>query len=251
MPRLLTTAARWIGVLALAPLAGLLLASGLAGEALPPAPKEYFNDYAHLTDADTARRLNRALEQFEKETSSQLVVAVFPKLEAGAALEDFTVRVFQAWKPGQKGKDNGAILFVFAQDHKVRVEVGYGLEGALTDAMCKRVIEEQITPRFRQGDFRGGLTQGTLALMQAAKGEYKGTGRTVAGNRSRRPGMGALPVVLFFLFVVVASIAGRRRGVVYSGGGHSSWGGWSGGGGGGGFSGGGGSSGGGGASGSW
>ena len=194
----------------MAQLAGLLLASGVAGEALPPAPKEYFNDYAHVTDAATARRLNDGLEQFEKETSSQLLVAVYPKMETDSSLEDFTVRVSQAWKAGQKGKDNGAILFVFVQDRRVRVEVGYGLEGVLTDAMCKRVIEEQITPRFKQGDYSGGLSQGTLALMQAAKGEYKGTGRTATGNRGRRQVMGALPVILFFLFVIVASIAGRR-----------------------------------------
>lgn len=241
----------WLGV----------LAGGVpAGEVIPPAPSAYFNDYAQVTSGDTASRMNRALEQFEKDTSIQLVVAVFPKLTTDSSLEDFTVRVFQAWKVGQKGKDNGAVLFVFTQDRKVRIETGYGLEGVLPDILCKRVIEEQIAPHFRQGDYNGGLVAGTMALMQAAQGEYKGTGKTAAGSKRQK---GFPWPFLVFLFVFMAiSILGRRRGTVYTGGGTRHWGGWyagggggwsggGGGSGGGGFSGGGGSSGGGGASGSW
>ncbi len=252
---------KWRGMLGLAILIWGMTAAN-AAETLPPPPKAYFNDYAQVTSGDTASRMNQTLEQFEKDTSIQLVVAVFPKLATDSALEDFTVRAFQAWKVGQKGKDNGAILFVFTQDHKVRIEVGYGLEGVLTDALCKRVIEERITPSFRQGDFNGGLVAGTLALMQAAKGEYKGTGKTAAESKRREHF--PWPIALFVVFFILTGLFGRRRGMVYTGGGTRHWGGWytggdggwsSGGGGGwsggGGFSGGGGSSGGGGASGSW
>lgn len=239
---------------------GLLLGTARAAETLPPAPGAYFNDYAGVVAKESVNRLNASLEQYEKDTSIQLVVAVFPKLPDNAALEDYTEKIFQAWKVGQKGKDNGAILFVFTQSRRLRIEVGYGLEGVLTDALCKRVIEEQITPRFRQGDYTGGLTAGTMALMQAAKGEYKGTGRTAAGNKRRQgpPWPFAIFVIVMVLLSFLSSI---RRGRVYGRSGVSTWnGGWSGGGGwssggggfgGGGFSGGGGSSGGGGASGSW
>src|SRR6185369_10709430 len=116
----------------------------------------------------------------EKESSSQIVVAVFDKLPSNSALEDFTVRTFQAWRVGQKGKDNGAVLFVFVKDRQMRIEVGYGLEGKIPDLIAKRIIAEQIAPRFRNGDYDGGLTAGVTALIQAAQGEYKGTGRTNA-----------------------------------------------------------------------
>src|SRR5436305_13866080 len=142
-----------------------------AAERLPPAPTRYFNDYAQVVPADVALKLNQKLEDFEKTTSSQIVVVVFDKLPPNAALEDFTVRTFKEWKVGQKGKDNGAVLFVFVQDHKMRVEVGYGLEGALPDSICKRIIDEQIAPRFRQGDFAGGLAAGVDSLLQATSGE--------------------------------------------------------------------------------
>jgi len=247
-----------------------------AAEVMPPAPTRYFNDYAGVTQPGVADQLNRKLEQFEKDTSSQLVVAVFPKMQSDSSLEDYANRMFRAWKIGQKGKNNGALLVVFVQDRKLHIEVGYGLEAVIPDATAKRINAEQITPRFKAGDYNGGLSAGVNALMQAARGEYKGTGRTVDQQR-RGSGGGGLPFVFFLLifgffgFAIFMSILQRAfRGSVYRRGGYSSWGafptiwtsgggggGWSGGGGGGGgfsgggFSGGGGDSGGGGASGSW
>jgi len=237
-----------------------------AADQLPSPPMRYFNDYAHVVSPDVALKLNQKLEDFEKATSNQIVVAVFDKLPPNAALEDFTVRTFKAWKVGQKGTDNGAVLFVFVQDHKMRVEVGYGLEGALPDAICKRIIDEQIAPRFRQGDYAGGLTAGVDSLLQATRGEYKGSGRTA--NSRTQPLTPYLPILIFIVILAFIILSRRRSGTVYSRGGRRGWGGWylgsggwggggwsSGGGGGGfsggGFSGGGGSSGGGGASGSW
>jgi uncharacterized protein len=152
------------------------------------------------------------------------------------------------------------------------LQVGYGLEGVLPDALCKRIIDEQITPRFKAGDFDGGLTAGVMAVLAATKGEYKGTGQTVAGSHARsydssyREGLSLLPVfiaVVFLLLFVFSDLSRWRRGVLLGGSGWSSsgWssGNWSGGGfsggggfgGGGGFSGGGGSFGGGGAGGGW
>ena len=235
-----------------------------AGEVIPPPPAAYFNDYAHAVSAGTATQLNQTLEDFERQSSDQIVVAVFPKMQSESSIEDYTVRVARSWQAGQKGKNNGAVLFVFVQDHKMFLQVGYGLEGVLPDALCKRIIDEQITPRFKAGDFDGGLTAGVRAVIAATKGEYKGTGATVSDSRpphgSSSPFLGFGFIVLIVIIVFFArgsgmffpwlllSSSGSSRG--WGGGGFSSGsGGFSGGGGG--FSGGGGSFGGGGAGGSW
>ena len=235
----------------------LLLAIGcvaFAAEVIPPAPARYFNDYANVISPATATSLNTTLENFERESSSQIVVAIFSKLQSDSSIEDYTFRVKQSWKVGQKGKDNGAALFVFIQDRKMFLQVGYGLEGVLPDALCKSIIADEITPRFRNQDYDGGLSAGVAAILAAAKGEYKGTGRTVTDGNKGQGFPPALIIILFILFVIVIPLVsrGRRGGFLYTGGGWgSSGGGWSSGGGGGGFSGGGGSGGGGGAGGSW
>lgn len=228
----------------------------LAVEVIPPAPAKYFNDYAKVVRTDVASQLNQTLESFEKESSSQIVVVVFPKMLSDSSIEDYTVRVARAWKAGQKDVNNGVVLFVFIQDRKMYIQVGYGLEGKLPDVLCKRIIEDEIKPHFKAGNYTAGLTAGVQSLIEAARGEYKGTGRTAAQGRR---GNGALPlVVLIVIIVILAFLArGTRRsrwgggGWIIGGGG----GGWSSGGGGGwsggGFSGGGGSFGGGGAGGSW
>jgi len=238
----------------LALLAGFQL---FAAEVMPPPPAAYFNDYANVVSAGTAAQLNQTLENFERQTSEQIVVAVFPKMQSDSDVEDYTVRVFRSWGIGQKDKNNGAVLFVFVQDHKLFLQTGYGLEGVLPDALCKRIIDEQITPRFKAGDFDGGLTAGVQSILAATKGEYKGNGSTVGDHRGG--GGGAVIPIIFFLIIVAIIIMRSRSGyggVQYWGGGWSGgssggWGGGGGGGGGGGFSGGGGSSGGGGAGGSW
>lgn len=236
-------------------------------EVIPPAPKQYFNDYANAVSPATTASLNKKLEDFERETSSQILVTVFPKMQSDSSIEDYTVRVAQSWKVGQKAKNNGAVLFVFIQDRKMYLQVGYGLEGALPDALGKRIIEDEIKPHFKNGDFNGGLTAGVNAILAATKGEYRGTGRTVAEGRGRQGTDGnfleLLPVLVpaaLVILVILLALRQVKRGVVYNGRGWSSGGfsggGWSGGGGGfssggGGFSGGGGSFGGGGAGGSW
>jgi uncharacterized protein len=249
-----------------------LLATAAPAAPQPPAkPAKYFNDYAGVVSSATGQRLNRTLEDFEKRTSSQILVAIYPRLPPNAALEDFTLRAAEAWKPGLKERDNGAVLFIFPEDRKMRIEVGYGLEGAIPDLIAKRIIDNEIAPRFRAGDFDAGVTAGVNALMQAARGEYKGTGATVQSRRGRGRGTPGLPLILilfFFMFVVFSGF--RRRGTMYHRRRRTHWGGWVGGmgtgwggggwsgsrgggtwGGGGGFSGGGGGFGGGGASGGW
>jgi uncharacterized protein len=233
-----------------------------ADEVIPPAPAQYFNDYANVVSAGTAAQLNQTLENFERQTSEQIVVAVYPKMQSDSSIEDYTVRVARSWQVGQKDKNNGAVLFVFVQDHQMFLEVGYGLEGVLPDALCKRIIDEQIAPSFKAGDYDGGLTAGVQAILAAAKGEYKGTGTTVAEEETNSSDsviklIGIIILVLIFIIFLRGGnlFTGYSAWVIGSGGSYGSWGrgSYSGGGGfgGGGFSGGGGSFGGGGAGGHW
>jgi uncharacterized protein len=236
-------------------------------EVIPPAPQNHFNDYAHVISPATATQLNNELAQFERDTGNQFVVAIYPTMQSDSSIEEYTVRVARAWQVGTKEKNNGIVLFIFTQDHKMFIQTGYGLEGALPDALCKRIISDEIAPRFRAGDFNGGVTAGVRAVIAATKGEYKGTGRTAAEGRIGGGDQGAWPLILMLLFIgvpILIIISTLRRGFSinrrgYSGGfwtGGMSSGGWSSGGGGfsgggGSFSGGGGSFGGGGAGGSW
>src|SRR6202162_5768743 len=168
--------------------------------AVPPKPPRYFNDFASLVDSQMAEKLNRQLEDFERQTSNQLLVVVYPSLPPDAAIEDFTQDAFRAWKPGQQGRNNGAILFVFVKDRKMRIQTGYGLEGALPDAICKRIISDEIAPRFQAGDFGGGMTAAVNAMIAATRGEYKGTGRTVAQAHAAARHAGGSVVDLILLF---------------------------------------------------
>jgi uncharacterized protein len=228
-----------------------------ADEVIPPPPANYFNDYAHAVSAGTAAQLNKTLEDFERQSSDQILVAVFPKMQSDSSVEDYTVRVARSWQAGQKDKNNGAVLFVFVQDHKMFLEVGYGLEGVLPDALCKRIIDEQISPRFKAGDFDGGLTAGVQSILAATKGEYKGTGVTVADSQNPQGSNSSFLGFGFFVLIVIIIVFARGSGMFFpllllsSSGSSRGWGGGGFSGGGGGFSGGGGSFGGGGAGGSW
>jgi uncharacterized protein len=210
------------------------------------------------------------LSEREAATGAQVVVAVFPSLE-GESLEDFSIRLAQRWRIGQKGLDDGAILVVFVRERRVRLEVGYGLEPVVPDAVAGRIIRESIAPHFREGRYAAGLEAAVTAVYDRI-GQEPGRRRA-----AERPPQSTTPPLAFLWFVVLMVIIAavlfreaassrrfvRRNGyTVGRGGGWSApvilppviWGGrggWGGGGGGGGFSGGGGSFGGGGASGDW
>jgi len=236
-------------------LLGFWAAAAGAAETLPPVPARHFNDYAQVVTAAVASELNTALQTFERQTSTQVVVAVFPRLASDSSVNDYAQRLAESWKLGRKGKNNGVVLFVFMQERTMDIEVGYGLEGALPDVLAKRIIEEEIKPKFRNGDYAGGLGAGVNAIMQAVRGEYRGNGTTAGGEagRGQSPGWGGLVWLVFFPAIFFLLRLRRMRGTVFRGNGRQTyWGGFGGGSGsGGGFSGGGGSFGGGGASGRW
>jgi uncharacterized protein len=237
----------------------------LAAETMPSKPDRYFNDYAGVVDQATALQLNEELAQFERETSNQIVVAVFPSMQSESSVADYTQRIAQTWGVGGKEHNNGAVLFVFVQDRQMFIQSGYGLEGPLPDATAFDITHNLIAPYFKRGDYAGGLKAGVAAIMEAVRHEYKGTGKTQKEGEGSSGGI-PIPLIIFLIIVILiifsSRSARRQRGYGYSGrggpfvGGFGSGGGWSGGsssGGGGfsGFSGGGGSFGGGGAGSSW
>jgi len=239
----------------------LLVQSVRAAEVIPPKPTGYFNDYAGVVSKDAAHRFNERLAQFERDTSNQVVVAVFPKMQSDSDVADYTQRVAQAWGVGQKDRRNGVVLFVFTGDRKMFIQVGYGLEGALPDITAFDITENHIKPYFRVGDYEGGLATGIDLIRKAILGEYKGSGKTVAEQRGTAKASGLLFFVIFVIVLIVISRVMRRLGGYgYSSGrggpiffpmGGGGGGGSSGGGGFSGFGGGGGSFGGGGAGSSW
>jgi uncharacterized protein len=238
-----------------------------AAETIPPKPAGYFNDYAGVVSKEAALRLNEKLAQFERETSNQVVVAVFRKMQSDSSIEDYSQRVAQAWGVGKKevSQGNGVVMLVFIEDRKISIQVGYGLEGALPDVVAFDIRSRHINPHFRNGDYAAGLAEGIDLICKAIRGEYKGDGKTNLERTSGTVGGGhilAFVVMAIIILAVISNARLRRRGYGYSSlggpfvGGWSSGssGGWSSGSSGGGFSGfsgGGGSFGGGGSSGSW
>lgn len=143
--------------------------AGLAqgAEAIPPAPRFHFNDYANLVSHEVAESINAELARFERNNSTQLVVAIFPRMQSSASVEEYTVRVAKKWGIGQKGRKKGAVLFVFTATRDIRIVTGHGLEVALPDFVCQQIIENRIIPRFRGGEFAVGLRAGLRAMMAA------------------------------------------------------------------------------------
>jgi uncharacterized protein len=127
------------------------------------------NDLAGMMSKYQASQLEDRLSRFEAQTHHQIVVLTIPSLH-GDSLEDFSIRVAEAWKVGHKRADDGVILIVARDDRKIRIEVGYGLEGLLPDAAANRIIQDVMIPRFRDQDFAGGIESGTLAIFHAISG---------------------------------------------------------------------------------
>jgi uncharacterized protein len=159
------------------------------------------NDYAQLLSPATQRHLEGVLRSFEQTDSTQLVVLTITSLE-GMAIEDFSIRVAEQWKIGQKGLDNGAILVISRNDRKLRIEVGYGLEGKLTDLMAGRIIRDVITPAFKAGNFDQGVVAGVEAMMATVKGEYAAPAGGGHASGGKRPFDSLIVPFIAFLFIV-------------------------------------------------
>jgi uncharacterized protein len=172
-----------------------------------PPLNAHVNDYAGMLSKQTVSDLEGRLSEFERTDSTQVVVLTIPSL-GGENLEEFSIKVAEAWKVGWKGVDNGVILLVARDDRMVRIEVGRGLEGKLTDLMSGRIIRNNITPRFRAGDFDGGISNGIEAIVEVVRGEYKAEGKGVAGGRrNAAPPVLTLLLFLFVFLVFVGAIS--------------------------------------------
>lgn len=223
-----------------------------------PALKGQVNDYAGILDPAHAQALESKLATYERATGHQFALLTVPSLE-GDVIEDVAVRAFEQWKLGDTKRDDGLLIVVAQEDRKLKIEVGYGLEGAVTDLFAGQVLRDVIAPAFREGRAAEGLDKAFDLLMAKAQGIEVGVPRPRARRGS---GISAGSVIFIVILILIFSRFGgggggrrRRGGILFLPGGFGGGGGWGGGGGGGwgggGFGGGGGSSGGGGASGGW
>ena len=251
---------------------GLALSLGVAGACaglawgqdvvVPPKPTRWVTDKAGLLSPATRERLDRELQAYERQSHHQVIVYI-DRTTGGAPIEDFAVRAFAAWGIGRKGVDDGLVLFIFTEDRHLRIEVGYGLEGEVPDAIASRIIREVITPRLQAGDADGAVTSGVGAIIATLGGDPTQVGAsadvlqsTSSPGRRARPAptlgqkvLGLILVVGFLILLITNPRLAMWLMISFLSSGRGGGGG--GGFGGGGFSGGGGRSGGGGASGSW
>ena len=234
----------------------LLLAFAAAGAAALdfPALSGRVVDEAGVLSDQTKTQLTALLAEHERQTGNQVVVATLKDLR-GLTIEQYGYQLGRAWGIGPKATNKGALLIVSPATHDVRIEVGYGLEGTLTDAQSKLIVENVMLPHFRTGDYDGGVTAGAITILQALGGHPSATAeQPVTGSGDG--GGGGFHIPIFLIVIVLWLVFGRFFWPLFFlgglGGGRGGWGGGGfGGGGGGGFSGGGGSFGGGGASGHW
>ncbi|RJQ77201.1 MAG: TPM domain-containing protein, partial [Desulfobacteraceae bacterium] len=183
----------------------LLLYQTLWALEVPPLQGR-INDYAGVLSPSTVQRLEEVLTELERAEGTQIVVLAIPSLE-GEPLEEFSIRTAEKWGIGQKENDNGALLLIAKEDRQIRIEVGYGLEGRLTDLMAGRIIRNVITPQFKMGRFDQGVIDGVMAMIGTVKGEFTApeSPRQTSERSSGSPGLIGL-LVLFFLIRVVGRV---------------------------------------------
>src|ERR1700690_3795838 len=168
---------------------GLRYDNALAQEI--PELHRHITDLSGTLSGGEIGSIDQTLSQFEQETSNQIVILLITTLN-DQSIEDYTLQVAEKNKLGKKGRDNGVLMVIAKSDRKVRIEVGYGLEGALTDAVSDQIIRRVMGPYFRESDFAGGISAGISAIISVTKGEFKGEPQS---NRQSHP-----PPLLFFLF---------------------------------------------------
>lgn len=172
----------------------------LKGYALEvPELKGYVNDYADMISPAVEVRIEEELKSFEQANSTQIVILTIPSLE-GEVIEEFSIKVAETWKIGQAVKDNGVIFIAAKEDRKMRIEVGRGLEGRLTDLMAGRIIDLVVRPSFKRGDFDHGFLAGTAALIDATRGEFTADGEGTDFKSVPSAERDLSPVFTFLLF---------------------------------------------------
>ena len=187
-----------------------------------PKLDQRVSDFTNTLSFQEWQSLDQLLKNFEDSSSTQIVVLLVNTLE-DESIEEYANRTFEVNKIGQAKKDNGVLLVIAKQDRKLRIEVGYGLEGVLTDAVSSQIIRQDILPHFKSGNYFGGIVTGVDAIMRATAGEYK-----VENKGKKAPaistGLGII-VLLFVFFVLMPMMSARRRTIVGSNG-HRYYSGW-------------------------
>jgi uncharacterized protein len=186
-------------------LLALLLSGAAHAEVKLPPLTQRVTDLTSTLDAQQTQTMEARLAEFEKNKGAQIAVLIVPTTQP-ESIEQFGIRVVEAWKLGRKGVDDGALLIVAKDDHSLRIEVGYGLEGALNDATANRIIDEIIVPRFKRGDFYSGIETGTAAMMQVVNGEPLPPPRRAAAS-----GKYNIESLLFVAFGLVMVVGGMLR----------------------------------------
>ncbi len=176
----------------------LLLASAALALDVPKLT-ERVTDLAGLLTPEQIGALDAKLRDLENTDSTQIAILIIPSLE-GEVLEDYSVRVATAWRLGQKGRDNGALMLIAMKERKVRIEVGYGLEPTLTDALCRRIIDSEIVPFFREGNYYGGIDAAVTAIIGVVRGTYHATEAPARPAARRTGGRSSLDWIIFLLF---------------------------------------------------
>jgi len=188
-------------------IASLILAAALTA---PPRPTEYVTDNANAVSSSTVRNLDAELKRYEDTTGHRIIVWI-GQTTGDVPLENWTIKAAETWKIGRKGKDDGAILFLFMQDHRIRIEVGYGLEGSLTDADSSRIINETIRPKMRAGDVDGAVQDGVDRMLLTITPSFAGQiGHEVAAAQSSSGELpaGIIAAVIIFILVLIVPILG-------------------------------------------
>ncbi len=183
----------------------LITVSVSAQRAIPKQEGVWVHDEANILSANTESQLNALLRSHEDSTSNQIGVLVVSSLE-GEDIEGYAIRVFKEWKIGQEGKDNGVLFVIAVEDRMMRMEVGYGLEGVLTDALTSRIQRNEVAPFFREGNYEAGIVSGTLAIIQSIEGEY--VNDAPLKKKSKRSPIGSV----IFVLILILVMAGRNRG---------------------------------------
>jgi uncharacterized protein len=174
-----------------------------------PQPPRMVNDFAEFLDQNAEQKLERKLVQFNRETSTQIAIVTLNDLH-GYAISDYAVRLAEKWGIGQKDKENGILILISPANNKVFIATGYGLEGAVPDATANRIIDQEIVPDFKKGNYYQGLNKATNVLIDLTKGEYTARDykkQTGGEKKSEAP----YPIGLLFLLVILFSVIGRIR----------------------------------------
>lgn len=191
----------------------LFLPYAAEGQQKLPSPNGYVNDFAGILAQRGSLELE--LAQFAAETSNQIAVVTVPSLE-GNTIENYAVSLFGKWQIGQKEKDNGILLLIAPNEREVRIEVGYGLEGALPDITASSIIRNDILPHFKENNYDAGVAAGIAAIMRATQGEYKGDGDQT-GSASAQTVKVILSLIFWIAIVLLFAFSskGNKNGLLW------------------------------------